>query len=431
MDGAYDKVLPTKTEARDVTKPSVAARKQIIAKFRVTPISYAPFFSGSKPSDEALFIDKIRARMGKDLDVIPLGRARVGLHLLAKFAIRNGRKKILLAPFTIPDVANMLALAGAELTFFDSLPNSTLCDVDALLKMIDEKTGCVLISHYHVNEASTEKIAERCRQVGALLFDDCAIAFGGSHHGKPLGSITDASVFSLSAFKAVNFFWGGFISTRNREIAAFVRHAVAEWPRLKLKTYAEQASKCLKYDLVTRPTIFQMVVFPVLRNRAKKQNASLEWMRRIESETIDATLTSRPHLSAFREWNRKIGSLDQARQKRVEIARVYHRVLGQHMVSGTVSTDEFNEGSWVMYPVITRAGTRDDIRRQMMIAGFDIGVNYYPNVHKHEKFANAPGKSTNTEDMVTNSLHLPTHFGVTPEYAEAMASKLVELMARA
>ena len=421
-------------EVKKPTLPAVPATvtnsKQFISKFRVTPISYSRAILGGKASEEAAFVEKIRARMGKDLDVIPVGRARVGLHLLAKYAIRNGRKKVLLSPFTIPDVANMLALAGAELNFFDTKPNSSMANVDELVKMIDADTGCVFITHYHVNEAGTAKIAARCKEVGAMLFDDCAIVFGGNHGGKPIGSITDASVFSLSAFKPVNFFWGGFITTRDREMAAWLRDAVGQWPRLKLKVYGQQASKCLKYDMVTRPTVFNMIVFPVLRGRAKKQNASLDWMRRIESETIDATLASRPHLATFAEWNSKLDLMDRWRVKRMEIARVYHRILGKHMIGGDITPAQFEEGSWVFYPIMAPEGTRDAIRREMMISGFDIGVNYYPNVHKHEKFASAPGDTSNAEYMVANSVHLPTHFGVTKEYAETIATRLAGILAR-
>ncbi len=438
MDDGYGGVRPQMSKAVQVSNPVRAAtaapaarRGQRISKFRVSPISYWRALFESKTSEEPLFVEKIQSRLGRHLDVIPLGRARAGIHLLVKYAIRNGRKKVLFSPFTIPDVANMIVLAGGEPVFFDAKPNSTICDVDALLPLIDESTGCVIVTHYHVNEAGTKKIAERCKQVGALLFDDCAISFGSNLEGKPIGSLTDASIFSLSAFKVVNFFWGGFITTSNREMSAWLQKAVSEWPRLKLGTYGQQARKCLKYDLGTRPAIFHTIVFPMLLNRVKRRKASLEWMRRIESETIDATLASRPHVSAFAEWNRKIGSIDHMLQKRREIARIYHRVLSQYMISGPVSTEQFNEGSWSFYPVMTRPGTRDEIRREMMLAGFDTGLNYYPNVHQHEKFANAAGKSDNFEHMVANSLHLPTHFGVTAEYAEAMASKLAELMARA
>ena len=82
----------------------------------------------------------------------------------------------------------------------------------------------MIVTHYHVNERRLPEIAELCRGHGAYLFDDCALSFGGSIGGRPIGTLTDASVFSFSSFKLLNYFWGGLITTRDPSIAhAFAR----------------------------------------------------------------------------------------------------------------------------------------------------------------------------------------------------------------
>jgi dTDP-4-amino-4,6-dideoxygalactose transaminase len=112
------------------------------------------------------------------------------------------------------------------------------------------------ITHYHVNERLLPQIAELCRKHGVYLFDDCALPFGGSIDGRPMGRLTDASVFSFSFLKLLNFIWGGLITTRDPSIARAVARTVNGWPRLKARDYLPAARAALKYDLLSSPLLF-------------------------------------------------------------------------------------------------------------------------------------------------------------------------------
>lgn len=171
------------------------------------PIAYAKVLFGGGPRDERRFREIILRRLGADVSIMPLGRARSGLYLLTKYAVERGkRRNVVMSPYTIPDVVIMVVLAGGEPVFYDFEPNSTFCDLNHLYSLIDDRTACVIVTHYHVNEACLSGISELCGRQGALLFDDCAIAFGGAVDGRLIGTLTDASVFSFSSFKRLNFF---------------------------------------------------------------------------------------------------------------------------------------------------------------------------------------------------------------------------------
>jgi len=394
------------------------------------PIAYAKVFFGGDARDERRFNEMVLRRLNADVSITQLGRARSGLYLLTKYAVERGeRSKVIMSPYTIPDVVIMVVLAGGEPVFYDFEPNSTFCDFNHLSSLIDDRTACVIVTHYHVNEARLSEISELCRSHGALLFDDCAIAFGGAVDGRPIGALTDASVFSFSSFKLLNFFWGGMITTRDPSIAAFVAETTAIWPRLTLKDYAAQAKTCLKYDIATRPVVFRAVVMPMLRKRAEQTNRSNTLERfRIESTELDVSLTSRPNYAAFAEWARKLEKVDAWLARRRAIARIYHRRLGERMVSSPISDAQFHESCFVNYPVIVNPASRDAICREMLLSGFDIGRNLYPNVHRHLEFVHAAGASENVERLTLSSVYLPTHFGVSESYAEAISIKLAELI---
>ena len=394
------------------------------------PISYRRALASGAARDEERFLAKIAQRLGAETRAIPIGRARTGIYLLAKHAARGPRRKVLLSPFTIPDVVTMVTLAGAEPVFYDFEPNSTACSLASLEALIDDKTACVLITHYHVNEPRLPQIAEICRAHGAYLFDDCAISFGGAVDGRPIGTLTDASVFSFSSFKLLNYFWGGLITTRDPEISEPIAETVAAWSRLGARDYAAPAKACLKYDLASSPPLFGSVVFPLIRSRLRKSAAvkGLEHIR-IETAELNPTLTSRPSLAAFAEWTPKLDRIDGWLAERRKLAAVYRKQLG-HLMVGADTPQSVIEGScFTNFPVIVPEERCAGIARALLLSGFDVGRSLYPNAHRHPKFTTVGGCSDNVDRMVASTIYLPTHFGVSASYAEAIAARLADEIA--
>jgi dTDP-4-amino-4,6-dideoxygalactose transaminase len=389
------------------------------------PMAYRRVFGGGQARDEQRFLDGIAERLGPDTMAIPVGRARAGIYLLARHAVRGERRRVLMSPFTIPDVVTMVVLAGAEPVFYDFEPSSTACSLESLGSLLDNRTACVLITHYHVNEPRLPRIAELCRRHGAYLFDDCAISFGGFIEGRPVGTLTDASVFSLSSFKLLNYVWGGLITTRDTGIGHAMAETVQTWPRLAARQYLSAARACLKYDVASSPLVFRSMVFPLIRSKVRRSPAAkdLEHIR-IETAKIDLTLTSRPSLAAFAEWARKLPSIDSWLGQRQHLAAIYRRRLGHRMVGADTPEGILAGSCFANFPVIVPQDRCTDIVRAMMLAGYDIGRSLYPNVHRHPKFTSVSGASDNVDNMVASSIYLPTHFGVPDNYAEAIAQRL-------
>jgi perosamine synthetase len=404
---------------------------ETVAKQRIMPLSYVRAFGGGSNADEDRFLDGIRRRFGADTQAIPIGRARMGIHLLANLAVNGERRRVLMSPFTIPDVVTMVVLAGAEPVFYDFEPGSTAASLTSLRELIDERTAAVIVTHYHLNERRLPEIATLVRGHGAYLFDDCAISFGGSIGGKPIGTLTDASVFSFSIFKLLNYFWGGLITTRDATLAGRIRQMVGQWSRLTPKDYRGQVKACLRYDLASSPVIFKRMVFPLVQRRLNKSAASrgLEHIR-IETDAINPTLTSRPALAAFAEWAPKLARTEDWLAERRALAAIYRRALGAVMV-GADTPEEIIAGScFTNFPILVPPDHGPEIARALMLAGFDVGRALYPNAHRHPKFTGVAGHSANVDLMVASTIYLPTHFGVSADYAHAIAAKVLEELGR-
>jgi dTDP-4-amino-4,6-dideoxygalactose transaminase len=420
-------------EARDTASPvardGVDTRpiKRFVAKQRIHPLSYLRVLANGTIQDEERFLAKLSERFGSDTTTIPIGRARTGIYLLSKLALSGGRRKVLMSPFTIPDVVTMVVLAGGEPVFYDFEANSTACSLQTLETLIDKDTACVIVTHYHINEPRLSEIAAICRSSGAYLFDDCAIAFGGEVDGRPVGTLTDASVFSLSSYKLLNYFWGGLVTTRRREIAQWLTDIVSAWPRLDARSYIFPIKACLRYDLASRPILFNSLVFPRIQERARRTSLaqSLE-PARIETSELNPTLTSRPSLQAFAEWASKIDRIEGLLANRRRIVAIYRNHLGGRMVGAGAPRSLIDGSCFVNFPVIVPSERCNEIVRTMMLAGYDVGRTLYPNAHRHPKFTSVKGRSDNIDRMVASTIYLPTHFGVSEGYANSIAARLAQ-----
>jgi perosamine synthetase len=409
--------------------PAVSGTMRPVSKQRITPISYLRAITGGTAADEARFAEKMGQRMGAGTHLIPVGRARSGIYLLVKHTVAANRRKVILSPFTIPDVVTMVVLAGGEPVFFDFEPGSTAADIAHLRTLIGEDTACVMVTHHHVNEPRLPEIAALCRANGARLFDDCAIAFGGTYGQQPIGTVTDASVFSFSSFKQLNYFWGGMISTRDGELADRLKGEVETWPRLAARDYLRPAKGCITYDVASRPLVFAHLMFPLFQRRARRTGAvkTLENIR-IETETLNPSLTSRPSTAAFGEWSRKLDNVDGWIAHRRAIAAIYRERLGRIMVTASAAQDVIAGSCFANFPVVVDENRCGDICRDMLLSGFDAGRNLYPNCHTHPKFTGVAGASVNVGRLTRSTIYLPTHFGVTPAYATGIAARLEGLL---
>jgi perosamine synthetase len=387
----------------------------------IYPMRYVGLSLNSHKNAAQDFSSKFATFLGGEVYVQPIGRARAGLYLLAKLAISEHKRRVILSPYTIPDVINMIKFAGGEPVFVDSNYNSTNVDLDQLDSLIDESVCCVIVTHYHLNQ-NLAAIRAICSQKGVLLIDDCALALGATEPEGSVGTVTDASVFSFSGYKALNYFWGGAITTRTAELAQTIRKNVAKWSPLRWKDYNGQMLKLLKYDVATRNPLFSAFTFPVLRKKVLSGgDAEILPLVRVETSEITRSILSLPSDRAFSEWNRKISMVTSFLHHRRAIAAIYEQRLGDHLVGRETSSGIRAASCWVNYPIVVDPQRRTELYKKILAQGMDIGLSLYPNTQEVSGFTDIAGRSENVSKLVRSVLYLPTHPAISAEYATRLA----------
>lgn len=401
----------------------------MIPKQIIYPLHYlTPFFRRNTEKYERDFRSGFQRQLGTPHESTPIGRARSGIYLLTKLIVSESRNEVLLSPYTIPDLMNMVIFAGGKPRFVDFEPRSTSISLASIADQITDRTALVVVTHYHVNQANFSELLNLCESKGVRVVEDCAISLGGTINGKSVGTQSTGGVYSLSSYKFLNYFWGGAIYCRESEMQSQVEQQVSGWKRLEGRDYRSQIIRTFKYDFATRSIPYRLITAPLLRMKQRRSGvAQVLHQPRIESVEMDSTLSSRPSAGALCEWSSKLDSVGEKLEHRRRVAKIYH----QHFAELSVGTDvgqQLNTGCFVNYPIWVGEDRRDHIYKKLILQGIDVGLSLYPNSHEHEKFKDLPGKSSEVAKLVRSVLSLPCHPRVSESYAMRVVEKIRQVI---
>src|SRR5262249_12185473 len=184
-------------------------------------------------------------------------QARVGIHLILKALIqRSGRRKIILSPYTIYDVVNMVVSAGGIPVFTDVDVDNGNIDAAAVAAAIDNDTAAVLVTHLHGIMCDMAALMRVCEPLSVLIVEDAAQAFGARWGNKAAGAIGAAGVFSFGRAQNVNCFYGGAVVTDDGELARALRSEIAAYRDMESGRLAKRVLLCLAYSVSVSRFVF-------------------------------------------------------------------------------------------------------------------------------------------------------------------------------
>jgi dTDP-4-amino-4,6-dideoxygalactose transaminase len=258
-------------------------------------------------------------------------KARVGIFLAVRALIQPGQR-VVLSPYTISDVINMVVCAGGVPVFAD-LERET-CNVDPadVERLVDGDTGAVMVTHLHGLACDMGRIAAVCRERGVPLLEDAAQAFGARFEGQPVGSFGDAGIYSFGMYKNVNAFFGGMVVTPRADVAERLRAELTSFPPQELGYYLTKASSGLFTDVATWPPLFKSLTYRVFRYGYLHEVALLnnqvtvDMHPEIKRELPESYLRRLTPMQA-RIILGQLDGVDDAIRARVGYAQLYHEGL--------------------------------------------------------------------------------------------------------
>jgi perosamine synthetase len=342
--------------------------------------------------------------------------ARVGIYLTLKRLIRKGQK-VILSPYTISDVVNMVLCAGGIPVFAD-IEEGGSCNIDArevlhLLESTDD-VGAVLVTHFYGLICDIDPILEACRRRNIPVVEDAAQAFGARWHGARAGSLADAGVLSFGLLKHVTGFVGGAVLTRHEELATRIRQELNTFtlfPRMALLKHMMTGAG---FDIATSPPIFDTTVYWLFRH-AYLHDVKF-FNNKLDTDSTPVSYSNFPNRYAYRMSGvqadiitSQFASFEKNVQERIAKARLY--AAGLEGVPGLTIPPTRVDGShiYVYYSVLAR--DRDELGRAMTRDLRDVQISHHRNCASLECFSRFHRDCPHAERASRQVLYLPVYPG--------------------
>jgi dTDP-4-amino-4,6-dideoxygalactose transaminase len=131
--------------------------------------------------------------------------------------------EVITPPNSFVASAAAIVHVGAKPVFVDVLSDQNI-DPERIAAAITPRTRAIMPVHLTGRIADMDPIMELARSRGLVVIEDAAQAIGSRYRGKPAGSFGAVGCFSTHPLKNLNAIGdGGFITTNNDDISAFVR----------------------------------------------------------------------------------------------------------------------------------------------------------------------------------------------------------------
>jgi dTDP-4-amino-4,6-dideoxygalactose transaminase len=310
------------------------------------------------------------------------GTAALNAALLA-VGIKHG-DEVIVPSFTFVATAESVVFAGAKPVFADINPETYTLSPEDAEKAVTSKTKAILPVDLYGHSADMKPIREIAEKHGLALIEDAAQAHGTTYQGKPAGSFSDATCWSLYASKNMTTGEGGMVTTNDDKIDDTLR---------LIRNHGERA----KYSSVLMGNNYRMP--------------------EVEAAIGIVQLGKLPSFVAKRRQNAQQLSKMLAKSKRLKLP----------------TETEANQHSWYLYTVKLVDGTEEE--RNLILKELkqkEIGAEaYYVNpVHTMEFYRNNFGsrKLPETEKAANQVFSLPVHPNVTSEQIDYIGRTLLALL---
>jgi dTDP-4-amino-4,6-dideoxygalactose transaminase len=165
---------------------------------------------------------KLEERMQEFLEaehVLALASGTAALHLsLVALGVGPG-DEVITTPITWPATANVIVHTGATPVFVDVREDDLNIDPTPAADAVTERTKAVLPVDLAGQPADLDPLLE----LGLPVIEDAAHSAESFYRGRKVGSIADATCFSLYATKNIAAGEGGLISTNRDDVAQAVQ----------------------------------------------------------------------------------------------------------------------------------------------------------------------------------------------------------------
>ena len=375
-------------------------------------------------------IGELEKRLSHDLGVehvVACSQARLGIYLAVKAHIEPGQS-VIMSPYTIADVVNMVICAGGKPVFADIDQRSCNIDPEEVASLLDGDVGLVLATHLHGIPAETTRLVELCRDKGVPLIEDAAQAFGAMQAGKQLGTIGDAGIYSFGMYKNVVSWYGGAVVSNNEATIRKIRAEIKPFRQFPSSILLKKMISGAMTGIATHPLLFQTFTYWVFRHGFLNDIDAIN--RRVDPELDLSRKTSLPdyYLSNLTPGQARLildqlDHVDRDSEERIRRVATYRAGL-KDIPSLILPPDERNDRKAIYTYFPIQYAERKKLLKFMMRHKRDVAAQHLRNCADLPSFSEFRRDCPRARAAADNVLLLPTY----PCYPESEVVKNIDVI---
>ncbi len=358
---------------------------------------------------------------------VALPQARVGIYLTIKSIITPSKKEVILSPYTIADVVNMVICAGGIPVFADVDRNTCNITLQTVAPLINKNTAVVLTTHLHGLMSETIELKKLCEAHSILLIEDAAQSWGASLEGCQSGTIGDVGIYSFGRYKHINSFWGGMLVTNNERIATECRKDIEEYSVTPVSFYAKRVFRALMMQIATSRFIFPVAMFHFFK--LAKLNNITTINRLVETELDENKKADYPNKYKVRMSSLQanvvtdgLNNIANDNKTRISYATIYHNGLStlQKYILPPLKTDCSH--IYTCYPL--QVDNREQFILKMLKSNRDVVKQHIKNCADLPAFSDWKRDCPNARACANSVVMMPTY----PSYGTIEVLKNIEVL---
>lgn len=256
---------------------------------------------------------------GENVCLVPSARGAI-----YELLIRLSQKKVIVPAYTCIVVVEAVKLANKEIVY--SKTDSSTYNSHYL----DEITSdcIVLATHQYGLPCNIEAVARKCKEVGAILIEDCATSMGTTVNGRKTGTFGEYAMVSFNASKLLNVPpFGGVLVSKNKLMIDDIKASV-DWREPDLKFKFKGLIRGFAFVLTKNVYFYRIFHYLTIASKGKLQKTEHE---KPSDKKTDL------YSYQFSEWQsvillRQLMKLDKIFAKRKELYDFYDKKIDNPVV---------------------------------------------------------------------------------------------------
>lgn len=332
---------------------------------------------------------------------------RSAIYTLLRAAGIGQDDEVIIQAFTCLAVPAAIQWTGARPVYADITTATFNLDPLDVARKITPRTKAIIVQHTFGLPGPLVELQPLAAQHRLMLIEDCAHALGARLNGQPVGTLSNAAVFSFGRDKSFSCVFGGAIASRNISLLTLRQEQQQELPPSRSWTIQQLLHPILLNIIL--PLYFTAHIGPallVLFQKMKLLSKAVEPDEKRGAMPAHVHFRSSPALALL--LKQQLSKLDRYTARRRAIAERYRTALAGHVQLPHPLPD--TAPSWLRFPLLVEdpAVLLQHARRSQLLLGDWYHLPIAPHCNLTD-FHYQLGSCPQAEFAAAHVINLPTY----------------------